>query len=188
MESGTDYRLLGTRGEQLFQVRGSDPKDVDQRLEQEFMQIKGADAVVSRHIDVLGRQFHITKSTKGGLAFFYFDELCERPLSAADFIGLCENFHTIFVVGIPKLKLISDRNASRRFITLVDEMYEHRVKLFCSADETPQNLLDNEGVTPDNPKASDEIFAAGRTVSRLLEMQAKEYLEQPWRKGITTSF
>ncbi|KAJ8902444.1 hypothetical protein NDN08_006849 [Rhodosorus marinus] len=188
MESGTDYRLLGTPSEDLFQVRGSDPEDVDQRLEQEFMQIKGADSVVSRYIDVLGRQFHIVKSTKGGLAFFYFDELCERPLSAADFIALCENFHTIFVVGIPKLKLISDRNVSRRFITLVDEMYEHRVKLFCSANETPQNLLDNEGVTPDNPKASDEIFAAGRTVSRLLEMQGKEYLEQPWRKGFATSF
>ncbi|MGE0660806.1 MAG: cell division protein ZapE [Reyranellaceae bacterium] len=102
-----------------------------------------------------------------GVAWFTFEELCARPLGAADYIAIAEHCHTVIVQDIPKLTA-NRRNEAMRFVTLIDELYEHKVKLICSAAAIPQALYP-EG---------DGSFEFERTVSRLLEMQSHDYLAQ----------
>ena len=102
-----------------------------------------------------------------GVGWFTFEELCARPLGAADYIAISEHCHTVIVQDIPRLSF-QRRNEAMRFITLIDELYEHKVKLICSAATIPQQLY-IEG---------DGAFEFERTVSRLLEMQSKDYLAQ----------
>lgn len=183
MESTADYRLLGTPASELYRIPEKDQKlsDLDLDLDLAFSKMTGGELQQSTSIKVLGRRFEIARATKKGFAFFEFQELCDQPLSAADYIAICRNFHTLFIRGIPRTALISNRNVARRFIMLIDQMYEHRVKLVCTAVGSPATLFDNESVGRDNPAASDEIFSADRAVSRLTEMQSEDYLKQPWR-------
>jgi len=185
MHSSTDYRLLGTPTQDLYRVRREDPEKADALIEETFRKMTAHEQVSTTFVDVLGRQLQINRATTKGIAYFTFQELCELPLSAADYIAICEVFHTIFVQGIPRLKLITNRNVARRFINFIDEVYDHKVKLVCSADEPVSDLMDRESVSIDDEHASEEIFAADRTVSRLLEMQSDSYLRQPWRRGHT---
>ena len=71
---------------------------------------------------------------------FTFQDLCSRPLSAADYLELCRNFDTIFIQDIPQLT-IQTRTEARRFITMIDTLYDHRVKLICSAAVPPEKLF-----------------------------------------------
>jgi cell division protein ZapE len=100
-----------------------------------------------------------------GVARFSFAELCEAPLGAADYLALAARFHTVILDGVPRLPP-ARRNEARRFMTLVDALYEHRVNLVVSADGPPDALY---------PKgAGSQEFK--RTVSRLIEMQSLEYI------------
>ena len=97
---------------------------------------------------------------------FEFADLCARPLGAADYLALTERYHTLFLDGVPLLTP-NRRNEARRFMTLVDALYERRVMLFVSAEAPPEQLY----------AAGDGAFEFQRTVSRLLEMQSSDYLE-----------
>jgi len=77
---------------------------------------------------------------------FSFEELCNGPLSAADYIHLCQNFETLFVSNIPKMT-IKRRSEARRFITMVDNLYNHRVKLICTAQAPPGQLFVTEATS-----------------------------------------
>jgi len=124
------------------------------------------------------------------VARFSFEELCGRPLGAADYLGIAAAFHTVFVTDIPRFTL-NDINQVRRFITLVDALYDKSVKLVASAAAPPEDLFiidadsdarihvgDRTGAAAHDPSggSKDEIFAFGRTISRLKEMQSHEYL------------
>ncbi len=111
-----------------------------------------------------GRSMHVPKALKG-VAVFSFKRLCGEARGAADYLAIAREFHTIIVVGIPKMTR-EMRNEAARFVTLVDALYEHRVKLLASADAEP------EGLYP----AGDGNFEFQRTVSRLEEMQSADYL------------
>ena len=124
-------------------------------------------------LQVNGRLVSIPLTAKG-VAKFTFNDLCEKKLSAIDYITICKNYHTVFIYNIPILKL-SERDSLRRFITLIDELYQHKVKLICSAEESPEKLFLNE-TTSDY----DEVFSFDRTVSRLNEMQTKLYLQNDY--------
>jgi cell division protein ZapE len=121
--------------------------------------------VPSADIDVGGaRSMHVPKALKG-VAVFSFKRLCAEARGAADYLAIARRFHTVMIVGIPILGP-QNRNEAARFVTLIDALYEYRVKLLAAADAVPDALYP-EG---------DGKFEFERTVSRLLEMQSEEYL------------
>ena len=110
------------------------------------------------------RRLHVPRAA-GRVARFDFADLCNRPLGAADYLALTERFHTLFLDGVPVLAP-NRRNEARRFMTLVDALYERRMMLFLSAEAPAQELY---------PRG-DGAFEFQRTVSRLLEMQSRDWL------------
>ncbi|MGE0740329.1 MAG: cell division protein ZapE [Hyphomonadaceae bacterium] len=128
-------------------------------------------------LDVNGRALRVEREA-AGVARFSFDELCARPLGAADYLEIAERFHTVLLQDIPKLSP-SMREEAARFRTLIDALYEAKVKLVASAEAPP------EGLYP----AGDQSFEFERTASRLMEMRSESYLALPrrdaeWKRGI----
>lgn len=111
-----------------------------------------------------GRTLHVPKSLKG-VAVFSFKRLCAEARGAPDYLAIARRFHTVILVGIPVLGP-EKRNEAARFVTLIDALYEYKVKLLASADAEPARLYP-EG---------DGAFEFERTVSRLMEMQSDDYL------------
>ncbi len=110
-----------------------------------------------------GRTLFVPKSLKG-VAVFSFARLCRQPLGAADYLAIARRYHTLFLVGVPVMGP-ENRNEASRFVTLIDALYEYKVKLFVSADAAPDRLY----------PAGDGVFEFERTVSRLMEMQSLDY-------------
>jgi cell division protein ZapE len=126
--------------------------------------------VPSAELDVgVGRTLHVPKSLKG-VAVFSFKRLCVEARGTPDYLAVARKYHTVIVVGIPLLGP-ERRNETMRFITLIDALYEHKVKLIATAAEAPATLYDYS-------RGGDEEgrFAFDRTVSRLMEMQSRAYL------------
>jgi len=121
-------------------------------------------SVPSESIDVQGRSLFVPKALKG-VAVFSFKRLCAQPLGAADYLAIARRYHTVIIVGIPRMGP-ENRNEAKRFVTLIDALYEHKVKLLAAADAPPDQLY-AEG---------DGAFEFERTVSRLIEMQSATYL------------
>lgn len=113
-----------------------------------------------------GRSLHVPKSLKG-VAVFSFKRLCGEARGATDYLAIARHYHTVIIVGIPVLGP-EKRNEAARFKTLIDALYEHKVKLIATADAEPEQLYP-EG---------DGAFEFERTVSRLMEMQSRDYLAQ----------
>ena len=107
---------------------------------------------------------HVPKSLKG-VAVFSFKRLCAEARGAQDYLTIARHFHSVIIVGIPKLSK-ENRNEAARFVTLIDALYEYKVKLLAAADAEPDSLY-TEG---------DGSFEFERTASRLVEMQSQEYL------------
>lgn len=110
------------------------------------------------------RTLHVPKALKG-VAVFSFKKLCGEARGAPDYLAVARRFHTVILVGIPKLGP-ENRNEAARFVTLIDALYEHKVKLLAAADAPPETLYE----------AGDGRFEFQRTVSRLNEMRSEEYL------------
>jgi cell division protein ZapE len=111
-----------------------------------------------------GRTLHVPKCLKG-VAVFSFKRLCGEARGAADYLAVARHYHTVILVGIPRLGP-DQRNEAARFVTLIDALYEHKVKLIASADSEPAELY----------ASGDGRFEFDRTVSRLMEMQSADYL------------
>lgn len=111
-----------------------------------------------------GRTLHVPKSLKG-VAVFSFQRLCGQPRGAADYLTIARHFHTVILVGIPKMGP-ENRNEAARFVTLIDALYEHKVKLLAAADAEPHALYTH----------GEGAFEFERTASRLMEMRSEEYL------------
>jgi cell division protein ZapE len=131
-------------------------------------------------LDVSGRALRITREA-AGVARFSFDELCARPLGAADYLEIAERFHTVLLENIPTLTTAA-REEAARFRILIDALYEAKVKLVASADAQPEALY----------PAGDQSFEFERTASRLMEMRSQAYLALPrrdaeWKSGIVES-
>jgi cell division protein ZapE len=127
----------------------------------------GVETRDAEQLQVNDREFTARKWSES-VAWFDFSVLCCGPRGAADYIELAREYHTIFISGLPRLDQARDDEA-RRFITLVDEFYDHQVKVVISA-EVPVEQLYQGGIL---------AFPMERTVSRLLEMQTREYLVKP---------
>jgi cell division protein ZapE len=116
-----------------------------------------------------GRRIEVPHAVDG-MARFGFADLCERPLAAADYLAIAERYHTILVENVPVMGA-ARRNEAKRFIHLVDALYDNRRRLVVSAADEPDRLyLAEEGT---------EAFEFRRTVSRLTEMRSAEYLAMP---------
>jgi cell division protein ZapE len=123
--------------------------------------------VPSAEIDLGGgRMLHVPKALKG-VAVFSFKRLCAEARGAADYLSVARRFHSVILVGIPVLGP-QNRNEAARFVTLIDALYEYRVKLLASADAEPDALY----------PVGDGRFEFDRTVSRLIEMQSEDYLAE----------
>lgn len=161
-----DYRLAQL---QSFQTLYHTPlgEQADRFIDESF-------AAITRHappetvvFTIQGRKL-VAHKVSDKTAVFSFAELCEKPLGAADYIALSERFSTIILSDIPKLQA-HNRNEAKRFVTLIDSLYERHVKLLCSAETLPQDLY-TEGTG---------AFEFQRTVSRLMEMQSERYMALP---------
>jgi cell division protein ZapE len=115
-------------------------------------------------LKIHGRNIEIEKHVRG-VAWLTFAELCMRPLGASDYLEIVKNIHTLLLQGIPKLSA-EQRNEAKRFVTLIDALYDNKIKLICTAQTAPEEIyLGNDGG-----------FEFARTVSRLHEMQSESYL------------
>jgi cell division protein ZapE len=120
--------------------------------------------IPSEDLVVQGRTLHVPKALKG-VAVFSFKKLCGTARGAADYLAVARRFHTVILVGIPRLGP-ENRNEAARFVALIDALYEHKVKLLAAADAEPEDLY----------AAGDGVFEFQRTVSRLEEMGSDDYL------------
>jgi cell division protein ZapE len=161
----TDYRLMRLSGVPVYLTPLGAEADaaMDAAWRRLTDTVKGKPATLT----VLGRKLPVPQAARGA-ARFDFEELCDRPLAAADYLAIAQHFHTLLIDHIP---VMTDNmhNVARRFTLLIDTLYDEGVKLICSADAPPDGLF-TTGINAD---------AFRRTVSRLAEMQSEDYL----RKG-----
>jgi cell division protein ZapE len=170
VDGPTDYRLERLSGVEVWHVPNGPEATAD--LSRAFFQltdypVEDRGKVPSEDIDVGGgRTLHVPKSLKG-VAVLSFKRLVGEPRGAADYLAIARRYHTVILVGIPVLGP-EMRNEAARFVTLIDALYEHKVKLLAAADAEPSGLY----------PSGDGGFEFQRTISRLEEMRSAEYLAQ----------
>ena len=168
LDGPTDYRMERIGGLQTWHTPLGD--EATAKLREAFFRLtdyspEDAQHVPGADLDVGGgRTLHVPKSLKG-VAVFSFRRLCQQPRGAADYLAIARAYHTVFIVGIPQMDR-DMRNEASRFVTLIDALYENRVKLFAAAAVPPEDLY----------PSGDGSFEFQRTVSRLREMQSAEYM------------
>lgn len=158
----TDYRLELLRGLPVYHAPLNEASHA--ALDEAFARLAGGNRGGAQDLPVQGRMVTVPCAAMG-VARFSFADLCERPLGAADYLAIARHYHTLILSGIPELGP-EKRNEAKRFVTLIDALYENRVKLICSGAVEPQQLY----------PSGDGAFEFQRTVSRLMEMQSEEYL------------
>jgi cell division protein ZapE len=167
LEARTDFRLEKLAGVKMWLV----PADhaADAALNKAWARMTGNARCNPREISVKGRILHVPCSAKG-VARFSFADLCQKPLAASDYLRLAHDYHTIMIDRIPVMDY-PDRNVAKRFIALIDTLYDNAVKVMASADADPLSLyVATEG---------DEANEFKRTSSRLIEMSSETYLALP---------
>ncbi|MDA9547467.1 MULTISPECIES: cell division protein ZapE [unclassified Bradyrhizobium] len=176
LDARTDFRLEKLQGVPMWLTPADG--DADAALDRAWKRMTGGAKCRSRDISIKGRILHVPCSAHG-VARFSFADLCEQPLGASDYLRLAHDYHTLLVDHIPVMDL-SQRNAAKRFITLIDTLYDNAVKLMASADANPISLyLATDGT---------EAMEFNRTASRLIEMSSESYLALPHgRKDSTAS-
>ena len=138
--------------------------EADSKMDAAWQRLTDTQHGASQMLAVLGRKLRVPQAAKG-VARFTFDDLCGQPLAAPDYLEIARHFHTLLIDRIPVLSP-PDRNEARRFILLIDTLYDKQVKLVCSAAALPEQLY----------PTGDGAEAFRRTASRLHEMQSAEYL------------
>lgn len=168
LDGPTDYRLARLSGTQTWHVPNG--PEATAEMSAAFFRMTDYPPEDREHVPTAelplpgGRFLHVPKSLKG-VAVFSFARLCRQPLGAADYLAIARHYHTVLIVGIPRLGP-ENRNEAIRFIHLIDALYEQKVKLVAAADAQPDGLY----------PAGDSSFEFERTASRLMEMQSAAYL------------
>jgi cell division protein ZapE len=163
IDGGTDYRTQKLSGLPVYMT------PLDQTaiatMDEAWEAATSGHVAQPRDIDVKGRKVRVPLAN-GTAARFSFGDLCEKPLAARDYLAITDQFDTIFIDAIPVLRR-DQRNEAKRFILLVDTLYDRGVKLFATAEAEPDALF-ADGV-------GREGFEFARTVSRLTEMRGTEW-------------
>jgi cell division protein ZapE len=167
LEARTDFRLEKLSGVPVWYAPRDEAADV--ALDMAWERLTGMFSGEACELVMKGRSVQVPQAAKG-VARFAFPELCERPLGAADYLRIAREFHTILVDHIPVMGH-ERRNEAKRFIILIDTLYDQAVKLIASAEAEPDELY----------RASEGFEAQEfrRTASRLIEMRSREYLALP---------
>ncbi|MBL6080497.1 AFG1 family ATPase [Belnapia sp. T18] len=165
LEAQQDYRRERIRGLPSWHS----PADgrAERALDAAFLELTGEAQGAPARLTVLGRVVELPEAARG-VARAEFDELCGKPLGPADYLAVATHFHTLVLDGIPRLGP-ENFDRARRFITLVDALYEHRCKLVASAEAPPDSLYEQ----------GENAAMFERTASRLTEMQSQDYLALP---------
>lgn len=201
LDSGIDYRLKGSTSKSNYFVKNEHKLDPIEPIFK-FLCSKENDVVRSRTFTIQSRDVSFGKAC-GGVLDTSFEELCDRPLGANDYLHLAQFFHTIIIRDVPQMSL-KNRSSTRRFITLIDAFYDNKVKVVLTADVPIKDLFlrqkDNEGISDadrmlmddlkigkDDANANiftgdEEIFAFDRTLSRLTQMQTDDYWKKEFKK------
>jgi cell division protein ZapE len=167
LDARTDFRLEKLAGVKMWLVPADSAASA--ALDKAWARMTGNAPCRPREISIKGRTLHVPCSANG-VARFGFAELCEQPLAASDYLRLARDYHTLMIDRIPVMDY-PERNAAKRFITLIDTLYDNGVKLMASADADPLSLyVGSEGVEANEFK---------RTSSRLIEMGSESYLGLP---------
>ncbi|MCD9097266.1 cell division protein ZapE [Luteimonas fraxinea] len=167
LESDTDYRMRALTRSPVY--RTPLDADSDSWLDTRWHELGGDDEHRDAGVEIDGRRICVRARTPG-MAWFDFDALCEGPRGASDYIQVATEFHTVLLGGIPHMDATRD-DAARRFVTLIDELYDRHVNLVCTAAAEPPALYSGERLTG----------AFERTASRLIEMRSAEYLAREHR-------
>ena len=165
LSSPTDYRQARLSRMQVYHTPLGD--EADCALDLAFGELTDGARVGDEMLTVKGREIEVMRTARG-VAYFYFEELCQRALGAEDYIAVGDRFHTVVLNGIPQMSP-EMRNEAKRFMNLIDVLYEKKVNLVAAADTQP------DGLHADGTHA----FEFQRTVSRLMEMQTPEYIDLP---------
>ncbi|KAJ1844180.1 ATPase, partial [Coemansia sp. RSA 2703] len=190
LDSGTDYRKIARETESVY--FSPITADTNKVLHALFVLASGGAPVETNvAIKFLGRELHVPVSS-AGVARFSFAQLCKEAHSAADYIELTKHYHTVILTDVPVMHM-SDRNEARRFITLIDALYESHAVLFMSSDADIYNLFTGkeeidthyrERLKVETPETQgvmayageEEVFAFQRAISRLVEMSSRRWI------------
>jgi len=160
---GRDYRMDRFRELQVYHVPNDD--SAARKADEAYEALTDGAMSQPEEMMIKGRTFYIPAAAKG-TARFTFQDICGQPRSAVDYLALAQGFHTLIIEDIPKMT-DDQRNEVLRFVTLIDILYENRIKLFATAEAAPDGLYSG--------KQHARAFA--RTASRLMEMQSADYLD-----------
>ena len=162
LAGGGDHRLARLKGRKVYHAPLGPAAEAE--LDRAFRDLTDMEQGAPDTVSVRAREVPVPEAARG-VARFHFDELCRQPLGAGDYLALAARFHTFILAGVPAMRP-EDRNEARRFINLIDALYEARCNLVLSAATGPDKLYP-QGLGAD-------IFR--RTTSRLIEMQAEDYI------------
>ena len=160
--SAKDYRLEKLAGQRLYFTPADAAATAE--LDKIWLRMTGGQVGAPSELEVKGRRIAVPRAAMG-IARFSFADLCQKPLGTIDYLQIARAFHTLFIDGVPVLEP-ARRNEARRFINLIDTLYDNRVGLVVSADAEPDELF----VKGDGA----DLFE--RTASRLIEMRSEAYL------------
>ncbi len=166
LDGVTDYRLGRVKAHETFLTPIS--LENDARLQDLWRRLTDTERGEAAEIAVLGRKLHVPQAARA-CARFSFADLCEKPLGPPDYLALARQFRTVFVEHVPVLGA-ADRNAAKRFVLLIDTLYDAGVRFVATSAKAPEGIH----------AAGDHALAFGRTVSRLKEMQSASW----WGKKI----
>ena len=171
LDARTDFRLEKLAGSKVWHV----PADAaaDAALDEAWRRLTGGHEGAEVTLTVKGRKLRVPRAAMG-VARFSFHDLCAQPLAASDYLKIAHEFHTIILDRIPVMDY-AQRNEAKRFIILIDTLYDNAVKLVASAEAEPEALY----------RADDGVEAQefARTASRLIEMRSETYLALPHGHG-----
>ena len=170
LDTDQDYRMRHIESADVWFVGEKAAQESHFRTKFEDIAGESSDPI---SIDINGHAFEMIEMRED-CAWFTFEEACKKARSSQDFIKLAGMFDTIFFSGLPQLTRFLE-NEARRFVIMIDEFYDQGVKVIIAADVPMQEIYQPKG-----EKALD--FEFDRTMSRLIEMQSQEYLDQPKRK------
>lgn len=167
LDGPIDYRLARLERSAVYFSPLS--READLALDGLWLDLTGVHEGAPDSVEVMGRSLQIREQARG-VARFSFDELCAAALGPQDYLAIADRFHAVVLRGIPRLKP-ENRNEAKRFVTLIDALYERSAKLIATAEAPPAELY----------PAGDGSFEFERTVSRLMEMQSAAYLARTHR-------
>jgi len=172
VDDGTDYRLRELEKAGVYHIG----VDAEERMAREFVAIARHDMSEVGELEIEGRLIPVKRHARD-VVWFDFEALCDGPRGKPDYIELSKNYHTVLVSHVPRFGAgMADK--LRRFVWMVDEFYDRRVKLIVSAAAPAQDLI-LEADAADAFQANLNASLRDRLVSRLTEMQSHDYLAQP---------